>query len=130
MAFTHYLGEPEFIKDMHFMLSKPFTVSFAEGVEWKDENGVPITYAKKGTVVSLVDGLAVPYDGVNTPLGILWYDVTPKGERGGVAMIHGRVDKRKLIGYDEAVDAALPNISFEDEVVVEEEPEPPAGGGE
>lgn len=121
MATKNYAAVPEFVKSVHYMLGGPITLD--PTADWLDENGEVIEYAKKGTLLGKVTatGLAVPYDniaadGSQTAIGILWEDISFESDTdkvAGVFMIHGRVDRNKLIGYDAAAASDLYGIAFE-----------------
>lgn len=121
MATKNYAAVPEFVKSVHYMLGGPITLD--PTADWLDEDGEVIEYAKKGTLLGKVTatGLAVPYDdtaanGSQTAIGILWEDISFESDTdkvAGVFMIHGRVDRNKLIGYDAAAASDLYGIAFE-----------------
>jgi hypothetical protein len=121
MASKEFLSVPEFVKSVHYMLGGPGTLD--PSASWVDENGDPIDYAKKGTVLGKATetGLLVPYNdsgsgGEDVAVGILWEDIS-FGENGenasAVYMIHGRVDENQLIGIDANAKGDLKHIVFE-----------------
>jgi len=110
MAITEAYSVPEFLLNDHYV-TKAVTL---DSTAWADK------VAKAGTVVGIVtsSGKAVPYNNSNTDgsevaVGILLENIDlNNGDQPAAIVIHGFVDKSKLIGYDEACEADLPLIYF------------------
>ncbi|MCD6177382.1 MAG: head decoration protein [Candidatus Cloacimonetes bacterium] len=112
MPITEVSSTPEFLLNKHYV-TKTVTL---DATAWSDDK-----YAKAGTVVGIVtaSGKAVPYndsntDGSEVAVGILLENVDlNNGDQPAAIIIHGFVDKSKLVGYDAACEADLPLIYFE-----------------
>ena len=105
-----YDSIPEFLLNKHYV-TKGVTL---DSTKFTD-------YAKAGTVIGIVTatGKAAPYndaatDGTEVAKGILLENVSvANGDALAAIIIHGFVDKSKLIGYDAACETDLPLIYFE-----------------
>ena len=112
MPIIEVSSTPEFLLNNHYV-AKTVTL---DSTAWSTDK-----YAKAGTVVGIVtsSGKAVPYndsnsDGSEVAVGILLENVDlNNGDQPAAIVIHGFVDKSKLIGYDAACEADLPLIYFE-----------------
>ncbi len=104
---TEYNKIPEFLTSVHYALSGPITLE--DDFDWVDIDGEDLdNFAQKGTVLGRVTntGRYGPYDagagdGREIAGGILWEDVSfLKPNKTGVMLVHGWVDRNRLIGID------------------------------